>query len=197
MPSAPYPIMSQEPNEMLQQMQSLLDDLYQNRLGGANVGDVFQVGADDVFQLRYLAIGGLQKISGALSVKPNILRGVDSSFDGIFVKLKADYGISVDTDGLYLKLKTGGGLIVDSTGLSVSVAGATIRGFFDNTDLTAGVLTITHNKGLTAPYMVNVVIFNNSNQQVLPDLVTGAENSVAVDLSSYGAIAGTWGYEVI
>jgi len=111
--------------------------------------------------------------------------------------IKPDMGIEVDLSGLYIKLKSGGGLIVDSTGLSVSVAGATIRGYFDNTNLTAGVLTITHNKGLTAPYVVFVSIFNNSNQQIIPDLITGATNSVAVDLGSYGAISGTWGYEVI
>jgi len=189
MPSSPYPIMSQDPNEMLQQMQSLLDDLYQNRIGGANVGDVFQVGADDIFQLRYLAIGGLQKIAGALSIKPNTDRGIDSSVSGVFVKLKADYGLAVDTNGIYVKLKTGGGLVVDANGLAVTAAGSPLRDAFDNTDLTAGVLTITHNKGLTAPYTVSVIIFDNTSKQVIPDSVTGAENSVAVDLSSYGVFS--------
>ncbi|MFA6282366.1 MAG: hypothetical protein WCY05_07710 [Candidatus Omnitrophota bacterium] len=85
-----------------------MDDLYQNRLGGANVGDVFQIGADDVFQLRYLAIGGLQKLAGALAILPNTLKGVDCDRNGIFIKLKSAGGLSVDSNGLYLTTAVSG-----------------------------------------------------------------------------------------
>jgi hypothetical protein len=70
-------------------------------------------------------------------------------------------------------------------------------GTFDNGDLTAGVLTITHTLGLSAPYAVNLAVFDNTGKQILPDEVTGSANSVAVDLSSYGALTGTWGYRYI
>jgi hypothetical protein len=65
---------------------------------------------------------------------------------------------------------------------------------FTDADLTAGVLTITHNLDLDAPYPINALIFDNTNKQVLPDSVTGLANSVEIDLSSYGTITGTWGY---
>jgi hypothetical protein len=47
-----------------------------------------------------------------------------------------------------------------------------------------------------------VTIFDNNNQQIIPDSITGATNTVAVDLSSYvtaggGAISGTWGFGYI
>jgi hypothetical protein len=65
---------------------------------------------------------------------------------------------------------------------------------FTNADLTDGVLTITHNLDLDAPYPINALIFDNNSKQVLPDSVTGLANSVEIDLSSYGTITGTWGY---
>jgi hypothetical protein len=71
---------------------------------------------------------------------------------------------------------------------------ASTRGTFVNGDLAAGVLTITHNYALSAPYVVNVVIFNNSGKKIVPDDITGSANSVAVDLTSYGTLTGTWGY---
>jgi uncharacterized protein YfkK (UPF0435 family) len=68
------------------------------------------------------------------------------------------------------------------------------RGTFTNADLAAGVLTITHSKNLTAPYTLNIQIYNSLGKIVLPDAITGSANSHAIDLSSFGAIAGTWGY---
>jgi len=61
---------------------------------------------------------------------------------------------------------------------------------FDNADLTAGVLTVTHN--LSNQYNV-VVIVDNNNKTVVPDEITHTSTSAcSVDLSSYGTITGTW-----
>jgi hypothetical protein len=68
------------------------------------------------------------------------------------------------------------------------------RGTFTNADLAAGVLTITHSKNLATPYTLQVVIYNNLGKIILPDAVTGTANSHAIDLSSFGALTGTWGY---
>ena len=76
-------------------------------------------------------------------------------------------------------------------GGSGSAAG---RGTFTNSDLTGGVLTITHDKGLGAPYSVLIQIFTNEGKIIIPDEVTGLANTVRVDLTSWGAITGTWGY---
>jgi hypothetical protein len=76
-------------------------------------------------------------------------------------------------------------------------AGASLtenRGTFENADLVAGKLTITHNKNLSAPYSAFIMIFNNSGRQILPDEITGSANAAEIDLSSYGLITGTWGY---
>jgi hypothetical protein len=82
-------------------------------------------------------------------------------------------------------------------GVKWAPAAAITRGTFVNGDLSTGVLTITHNKALSVPYSAVVVIFDNTYKQVIPDEVTGATNTVAVDLSSYGTLTGTWGYAYI
>jgi len=89
----------------------------------------------------------------------------------------------------------------DLQNLQTNIEGHTHTGYatrntgsFTNASLTAGVLTITHNLTLSTPYSLTVSIFNNSSQQITPDLITGAANSVAIDLSSYGTLSGTWGY---
>lgn len=71
------------------------------------------------------------------------------------------------------------------------------RATFVNGDLTAGVLTVTHNKGLAAPYSVSVVVFDNNAKQIIPDVVTGLTNTFTIDLTSYGTLTGTWGYAYV
>ena len=67
---------------------------------------------------------------------------------------------------------------------------------------TSTTYTITHSKALSTPYTVVVDIFDNNGVQVLPDNVTGATNTVVVDLTSFTsngqvALTGTWGYAYI
>ena len=72
------------------------------------------------------------------------------------------------------------------------------RGTFTDGDLVSGnVLVITHNLALTAPFAVVVAVFDNNGNQVLPDAIVGATNSVDVDLSSYGSLTGTWGWVIV
>jgi hypothetical protein len=57
-------------------------------------------------------------------------------------------------------------------------------------NLTAGILTVTHNLSQQYPL---VIVSDNNNKVILPDEITCSSTSVlAIDLSSYGAIAGNW-----
>lgn len=63
---------------------------------------------------------------------------------------------------------------------------------FTSTNLTAGILTVTHNLG---QQYCNVEILDGSNKRVMPDEITfGGANSLTVELSaaSFGTIVGTW-----
>lgn len=70
-------------------------------------------------------------------------------------------------------------------------AGAYYLTSFNNASLAAGILTVVHN--LTAAYGICTVVDNNG-KVVIPDdvIFTGSTTTFTVDLSSYGAIAGTW-----
>jgi hypothetical protein len=64
---------------------------------------------------------------------------------------------------------------------------------FTNGDLTAGILTVTHNAGLSSKFTALAQVINNSGSMVIPDEInTFSTNSFKVDLSSYGTIAGDW-----
>lgn len=69
------------------------------------------------------------------------------------------------------------------------------RGTFTSADLTVGILTITHNKNLTAPYQVLLEIYKPTGERLRPTCI-GSANSVAVDLSLW-TITSTWGYILI
>jgi len=72
------------------------------------------------------------------------------------------------------------------------------EGTFVDGDLSTGVLTVTHNLGLTtAPYILIVLVANNSNQKIEPDFITFSTNSFTIDLTSYGTITGTYAYKFI
>ncbi len=63
---------------------------------------------------------------------------------------------------------------------------------FTNADLSSGILTITHNLGLTTPYALDITVVDNNSIIIAPDEITSGENSFTVDLSAYGTITGTW-----
>ena len=63
---------------------------------------------------------------------------------------------------------------------------------FDNTDLTSGVLTVTHNLGVQYPS--HIAVYDNNDDLVgLVDEITAASTTaLIIDISSFGAITGTW-----
>jgi hypothetical protein len=67
---------------------------------------------------------------------------------------------------------------------------------FGNGDLAAGVLTVTHS--LSKQFLSGVVVTDNNGQVVLPDAIDFTSTSaLTVDISSQGAITGTWHVELV
>jgi len=74
------------------------------------------------------------------------------------------------------------------------VSARIVRNTFTNAGLTTGSIAITHNLAVAG---VLVQIYDENNQLVQPDNITLTSNNVAtVDLSSFGAISGTWSYVI-
>lgn len=63
---------------------------------------------------------------------------------------------------------------------------------FDDGDLTSGVLTIAHTNGNVV--LPGIIVDNNGKKIAFEDNVTFSNNSIAVDLSSFGTLTGTWKY---
>ena len=66
MSDVPYPITAQDLEEMRKQVWDLIQDLYENKIGGASLGDVFAI-VGDVLTLS-LDGDSLQKTSTGLKV---------------------------------------------------------------------------------------------------------------------------------
>lgn len=65
---------------------------------------------------------------------------------------------------------------------------------FVDGDLTAGVLTVTHNLG---QQLVHVTVADNNDNQIIPDDITfDTVNQCSVDLTSFGTLTGTWSISV-
>ncbi len=71
------------------------------------------------------------------------------------------------------------------------------RETFSDSDLVTGILTITHSKGLSAPYSLLLEIVKDTGERISPDDVTYATNTVTVDLSSFVGSISNWGYILI
>lgn len=65
---------------------------------------------------------------------------------------------------------------------------------FASTDLTAGVLTVTHSLGIK---LVLIQIFNDSYEQILPDEITLIDtNTCSVNVTSH-SVSGFWNVKVM
>jgi hypothetical protein len=93
------------------------------------------------------------------------------------------YVLSSTTAGiLSWVVQTGGG------GLSYTTS-------FTNANLSSGILTVTHSLG--RKYVV-YKIYNNNDQEIIPDSATCTDtNTLTIDLTAFGTIAGTWNIRVV
>lgn len=105
MSDQPFPLNAQNLQDLIRQTQKLFDDMYQDRIGGALIGDVFEIGSDDVLSIKLKSTGGLEKSSSELTIKVSTIGGLQLASAGISVKCRANYGLTVDVNGLSL---TGG-----------------------------------------------------------------------------------------
>lgn len=85
---------------------------------------------------------------------------------------------------------TTSGFIFNMRGSEISSGlGAFNQSFVDG-DLTAGVLTVTHNLG---QQYVQVQVYNNNDDLIIPTDVTLTDsNNLDIDLNGFGTLTGTW-----
>jgi hypothetical protein len=121
MADQPFPINATTLTEIIRQTQKLFDDLYQDRIGGALLGDVFEIGVDDILALKHLD-QGLTKSGNELAIRNHPTGGLTQTADGERIKLHPDGGLSTDEDGIYI---TSSGTAGEIDGMQVTIKDAT------------------------------------------------------------------------
>lgn len=77
-----------------------------------------------------------------------------------------------------------------TSGITINTTSKVYRLSFVAGDLSAGILTVSHN---LSQQIVMVQVSNQLNQVIVPDLVTlTSTTTCSVDLSSYVTLVGTW-----
>ena len=120
--STPYPIGdAKNLQEALVKIQQYFDEMYQERVGGALIGDVMAVGDDEILALRLSSLGGLQKLSGELALLPDPAGAIDSTASGVYVVLRGNGGLAKDTAGLFINVTAKGDLVIGTGNKTVAV----------------------------------------------------------------------------
>lgn len=88
--------------ELLNRIQQQLDEFYQERIGGALIGDVFNVPDDEVLTLQLHPTGALQKVSGYLAVLLHPTGALAITSEGIGIYVKSGGALRADATGIYV-----------------------------------------------------------------------------------------------
>lgn len=106
MPYIPYPITAESTEELKAQLYEMLRQLFEDKIGGLDLGDVF-LNSGDILSLRLATSGGLEKSSNELQVKIDADGGLTTSSSGAAIVCKASGGLATDSSGLYLSASGG------------------------------------------------------------------------------------------
>ena len=118
MANVPYPISGETLEEVRYQIYELIRTLFEEKIGGADLGDVFSI-VGDVFTLVLASASGLTKSGNVLAIDPYSTGGLSISTNGIAIKVNADGGLETDASGAGILLD-GATLTLSSSGLKMT-----------------------------------------------------------------------------
>jgi len=129
MGTVPYPLTGGTIEELRSQIWEAMRQLYEEKIGGADLGDVFAVPGDVLTLVLDPSVSGLQKTGNQLALL-----------------LPSASGLIITTDGLYIKNVSTGGLEVTASGISIKLNGSSltcdVNGLKVTGDMTSGVATL-------------------------------------------------------
>lgn len=129
-------------------------------------------------------------------VNPNFpIPGIDQSSKGFrdnFLTIKNEIE-NLQSKTLILTGEVNGGPVIIDSGTSpvvIQTTGLVYRLSFTQANISAGILTVNHNLGQK---IVFVQVNNQLSRLITPDVVTLTNaNSLAIELTSFLPLAGTW-----
>jgi hypothetical protein len=174
MANVPFPIQGQTLEEVRYQIYELIRTLYEEKIGGADLGDVFSL-IGDVLTLELASSSGLTKEGNDLAVDPLSTGGLQVTTDGAAIKIVATGGLETDSSGAGVKLD-GTSLTVGASGLRVNVD------LIDWPNLTASRLLATDaSESLTSVANLAAWIAGTADHI---DVSNDGDGSVTLDISS-------------
>ncbi len=132
MANIPYPLTSNDIGELRMQVQELIRQVFEEKIGGADLGDVFSL-AGDVLTLVLADSSGLTKSGNELSIDAYSAGGMQLSSNGLAIKIIGTGGLETSASGLGIKLD-GATLTLSAAGLKVT---AGLHAVVSTADLTA------------------------------------------------------------
>jgi len=112
--NVPYPISGEDLEEVRYQIYELIRTLFEEKIGGADLGDVFSL-PGDVLTLVLAGTSGLTKAGNELAIDAYSDGGLQTNSNGLSVKILATGGLEVSSSGTGIKL--------DGTTLELSADG--------------------------------------------------------------------------
>jgi len=151
-------------------MKALIDELFQERVAGTLIGDVFQAGEDDIFTLNVAADGGLEKEGGMLSVEIDPVGGLRSGADGVSIFPAANGGLDTAATGIYMNVDAKGDILVGTGDNSVERLPIG----------TADYVLSVGGAGATGLRWVNTGLYTNAIRTVVTDYVVVATDYLVI-----------------
>lgn len=119
MADVPYPLTEDNFEGLRRQLYELIRRIYEEKIGGADLGDTFAI-VGDVLTLVLATTSGLTKSGNELSIETVSTGGLSLSSSGIQTKLISTGGLESSASGLGVKL-AGVSLTSGASGLSVTL----------------------------------------------------------------------------
>ena len=170
MANVPYPITGPDISEMRAQIQELIRQLYEEKIGGADLGDVFALPGD----VLTLVTGdeSLSKGGNELTVQHSPTKGTQTYADGIGVKL-ADATLTLNASGLSVTVPA-------PIGPAVTVTDETTWGIGTNVGAGTRYARHDHTHGSPPqPFPIGSYYFNSTGADPNTELGYGTWTQVA------------------
>ena len=133
MANVPFPIAGETLEEVRYQIYELIRTLFEEKIGGADLGDVFSI-VGDVLTLVLAGSSGLTKSGNELAIDPYSTGGLAISANGVAIKVNADGGLETTASGAGILLD-GATLTLSSSGLKLTAASSLGEITLDNDGL--------------------------------------------------------------
>jgi len=187
MATVPYPLTGESIEELKSQLWEIIRQLYEEKIGGADLGDVFAIVGDVLTLVISPSTPGLTKMGNQLAILLPSASGLIITTNGLYIKNVSTGGLQVDASGIAIKLN-GTSLTCDADGLKVTSSSNITSGV---ATLVAGTVTV-NTSAVTANSRIFLTPQDNNTVGALrisARVVATSFTILSTDLTDTGVVA--------